>query len=98
MITRVFRAQIHPELKDEFEKKFADISLKIVKTARGNISVDIGKPTRWAPDEYGMISVWESESDLVEFAGDNWNQAHIPEGMEKFIKKCWVHHYRLYAN
>ncbi len=96
MITRIFRAQIYPNLKDEFEKQFADISLNVVRAAKGLVSVEIGKPTPWTPDEYGMISTWENELVLAEFAGENWNQAHIPARMEKFIKQCWIHHYTLY--
>jgi hypothetical protein len=40
-----------------------------------------------------MISEWEDEAGLREFAGDDWTVAHIPEEMEKFVKRCWVHHY-----
>jgi len=85
--------RIDPDLRDEFEPKFADISIKAVKAADGFIAVDIGKPTVWAPDEYVMISRWQNEEALRKFVGDSWNQAYIPTGMEKFVKECWVHHY-----
>ncbi|GMR07962.1 MAG: hypothetical protein BMS9Abin26_0967 [Gammaproteobacteria bacterium] len=93
MIIRIFRVRIDPALRDEFEAKFADISIRAVEAADGFISVEIGKPSVWAPDEYVMISRWQNEEALRKFAGDSWNQAHIPSGMEKFIMKCWVHHY-----
>jgi heme-degrading monooxygenase HmoA len=93
MITRVFRVRIDPGSRSEFEEKFADISVNFVKSSPGLVSVVIGKPTKWAPDEYVMISVWEDESALVDFAGDEWSQAHIPAGMGRFIQECWVHHY-----
>jgi len=94
MITRVFRARINPEHRAEFEAKFSDISIKVVEGREGFVSVEIGKPTRWAPDEYVMISRWEDEEALVKFVGENWNRAHIPQGMEHLIAECWVHHYR----
>lgn len=93
MITRVFRVQINPKLRTEFEEQFSDISVNVVKSSPGLISVDIGKPTKWNPDEYVMISVWKSESVLIQFAGEDWSQPHIPAGMEQFIQQCWVHHY-----
>ena len=40
-----------------------------------------------------MISRWENEEDLIRFAGDSWNEAHIPKGMEKYIEHCSVNHY-----
>jgi len=40
-----------------------------------------------------MISIWRSEHDVAAFAGDDWNRAVIPAGMEKYVAECWVHHY-----
>ena len=93
MISRIFRVKINSELREEFESKFATVSVEAVENQRGFISVDIGKPTKWDPDEYVMISKWKDKQALVDFVGESWNQAHIPEGMEKFVKQCWVHHY-----
>ena len=93
-ITRVFRVKINSELREEFEPLFQSVSVASVSEASGFIEASIGKPTRWAPDEYVMISVWASEQSLIDFVGINWNEAHIPQGMEKFVDTCWVHHYR----
>ncbi len=92
-ITRVFRVQIDTELREEFEEKFADISVSTVQQAAGMISVSILKPTKWSPDEYAMITQWIDEESLKSFAGNNWNRAIIPIGMEKFVEKCSVEHY-----
>lgn len=92
-ITRIFRVQIAPELRQEFEGKFSSVSVHVVNEALGFISVSILKPTKWAPDEYSMISQWENEEVLKAFAGVEWKHAVIPPGMEKFVVECWVHHY-----
>ena len=92
-ITRVFRAEIHSGLLEEFEDKFATVSVHIAGSADGNISVTILRPTQWAPNEYCMITEWENEGSLKKFAGENWNQAVIPEGMEKYVQACSVDHY-----
>jgi quinol monooxygenase YgiN len=92
VITRVFRVKIYPEMRDEFERKFADISVRVVKEAVGFIAVEIYKPTKWQPDEYMMISQWQDEAAVKAFAGENWNQAVIPTGMAQFVEACWVHH------
>ncbi|MBL4867535.1 MAG: antibiotic biosynthesis monooxygenase [Pseudomonadales bacterium] len=93
MITRIFRVKIYPELREEFEPKFSSVSVQAVLTQSGFVSVNIGKPTKWDPDEYVMISQWENEASLVKFVGESWNEAYIPEGMERYVKECWVHHY-----
>lgn len=96
-ITRIFRVRIDVDLRQEFEEKFASISVCAVDRAPGFISVSIFKPSKWAPDEYAMISEWESEEALRAFAGEQWNHAVIPPGMEKFVVECWVHHYESWS-
>ena len=93
MITRIFRVQIKPELRAEFEKDFADVSIAAVKGHAGLVSVEIGKPTQWSPDEYVMISKWRRVDDVEAFAGWEWHRAIIPRGMEHYVVRCWVHHF-----
>ena len=93
MIIRIFRVRIDPSLRSEFESKFASISVDAVSKQEGFVSVTIGKPSQWDPDEYVMVSHWESEEALMLFCGESWSQPHIPEGMEKYVKECSVSHY-----
>ena len=93
MITRIFRVRVHASLHAEFEAKFLSVSVPYVQAAPGLVSVSVGRPTKWVPDEYVMISVWAGEEALEAFAGENWNKAVIPSGMEKYVSECWVHHY-----
>ena len=93
MITRIFRVKVPVQHQPEFEKEFLSVSVPFVRGEKGLVSVSVGKPTRWRPDEYVMVSVWEDEGAVAAFAGENWNRAVIPKGMEKLIAECWVHHY-----
>jgi heme-degrading monooxygenase HmoA len=93
VITRIFRVRVPAGLHAEFEEKFLSVSVPYVQAAKGLVSVSVGRPTQWAPDEYVMISTWESVSSLCAFAGEHWNQAVIPAGMERYVTECWVHHY-----
>jgi quinol monooxygenase YgiN len=97
MFIRVFRVSVHSNLLDEFQAKFADISVRHVRAAAGLVSVSIGKPTRWHPDEFVMVSRWKSEEALIAFAGQEWNKPVIPPGMDKYVRECWVHHYEVYG-
>ena len=49
-ITRVFRVSIKAELREEFEEKFADVSVRKVQGVPGMISVSIHRPTKWSPE------------------------------------------------
>lgn len=93
MIIRIFIATIPKELHKEFETKFIDISVPLVKNHKGLLSLEIAKPTKWNPNEFVMISRWEKVTDLINFAGSNWNEAHIPNGMERYIEQCSVTHH-----
>lgn len=93
MITRIFRVRVSPALHSEFEQKFLSVSVPFVQGQHGLVSVEVGRPTRWEPEEYVMVSVWRSEADVAAFAGDTWNRAVIPHGMERYVSECWVHHY-----
>ncbi|WP_430968952.1 antibiotic biosynthesis monooxygenase family protein [Spongiimicrobium sp. 2-473A-2-J] len=94
MIIRIFRATVHKELHTEFMEKFREISIPLVKTQQGLVALEIGEPTQWHPNEFVMISTWETEQHIRNFVGDQWNEAHIPSGMEKYVVQCWVRHYR----
>ena len=94
MITRVYRVQIKPELRAEFEPLFQTVARGSVADITGCTRVVVGGPTPDTPDEYAMISEWDTAESLTEFAGADWSVAHIPDGMEKFVQTCWVHHFR----
>jgi heme-degrading monooxygenase HmoA len=93
MIIRIFRITIDPEMRGDFERDFASISVDAVKSNQGLISYHIGRPTRWNPDEYAMITVWESERDLAAFAGAEWHKAVIPAAMTRYPRSYAVEHF-----
>lgn len=95
MIIRIFRVEIDPATRSAFEAGFRSLSVDAVARAPGNLSCEIGMPTRWAPNTYSMITRWRDEDALVAFAGPEWNTPVIPAGMEAFGGKLSVEHYRI---
>jgi len=93
MITRVFRVQIHKECIAEFENDYKNVSVPLVKSQKGLVSVETGRPLDNHSNEYIMISHWSDIESLKQFVGESWQEALIPHGMEKYIKQCWIHHY-----
>jgi quinol monooxygenase YgiN len=93
MILRIFRVEIDPSTRSAFEAGFRSLSVDAVRRAPGNLSCEIGMPTRWAPNTYSMISRWQDVDALVAFAGPEWNTPVIPAGVEAFGKKLSVEHF-----
>ncbi|SHG95033.1 antibiotic biosynthesis monooxygenase family protein [Flagellimonas flava] len=93
MIIRVFTAEVPLELHNEFEEKFKAISVPLVNSQHGLLNLEIARPTTWNPKTYLMVSKWATKEDIINFAGQNWNQAHIPAGMEKYIESCTIAHF-----
>ncbi|PWJ13845.1 antibiotic biosynthesis monooxygenase family protein [Jannaschia seohaensis] len=93
MITRVYIVRIVPALREEFEPLFKTVARASVAGCAGCSHVTVGFPSSNAPDDYAMITVWESEDSLCNFAGSDWTVPHIPPGMEKFVDTCWLHHF-----
>lgn len=93
MITRIFRVQIHKEYVADFEKAYEEVSIPLVKSQKGFVSLSTGSPMTKENLEYVMISHWESLEALKKFVGEDWQEALIPKGMEKYVDQCWLHHY-----
>ena len=93
MITRVFRATVPADLQEEFEEKFKEVSVPLVSAQKGLRRVTIGRPMASNPEEFVLISVWEDEGAIAEFVGPDWNEPHIPAGMEHLMIACSVAHY-----
>lgn len=92
-ILRIFRVRIDSAFRQEFEEKFSSTVLYKIKEAPGFISASVYKPTKWNPDEYAMISQWESEAALQAFFGERWNEPAISRGAEEFVVASWLHHF-----
>ncbi len=93
MITRIYRVRINPDLRAEFEPLFQTVAKASIANQVGCVGVTVGGPTPQAPDEYAMITVWRDAATLTAFIGADWSKAHIPDGMERFVVECWVHHF-----
>ena len=93
MIIRIFTAQIHENLKDEFEEKLSSISIPFVEAHKGVIDIKVGRPLDSSTHEFLMISRWENLEDLKRGFGQTWQDPKIPEGMEQYIHTCEVKHF-----
>ena len=94
-IKRIFKVTIEPDKRTEFEKDFSSISVSAINGKEGFLSLEIGRPTKWNPNDYVMISNWKDEEALITFVGEDWNKAVIPKQMEQYVVSCSVEHYHI---
>jgi len=92
-ITRIFKVVIDTRQRAEFEIKFNTLSKQMLENAPGCTNYEVLRPSKWAPDEYAMMSEWQNESALIAFAGEDWNTSVVPISMKKYSKSHSVCHY-----
>jgi heme oxygenase (mycobilin-producing) len=95
MIVRVFRAQVRPGKQAEFEAKVRELSIPLVKSQPGLVAFCSGRPMESSPEEFVMVTIWESLAHLEAFAGEDWNHAVIPEPERPLLVETFVHHYQV---
>ncbi len=92
-IIRVFRAIVKPGMNDEFQSFFLDGALPLVRSQDGLLAVTIGLPSEVSPNEFLMISVWDSLDSLRMFAGVEWSKALIDPREAHLLQETFAHHY-----
>jgi len=85
-VTRIFTVTINAELREEFEVKFNSLSRSMLEDAQGCLKFDVLRPSKWAPDEYAMISEWQDVEALIVFVCEDWNSSVIPSEMKNMRK------------
>lgn len=93
MLTRIYRVQIVPELRAEFELKFQEVASEFIEGRPGLVSCEIARPMAPSPAEYLMITKWNDLDAVIAFAGETWHEPVIPEHMRKYTIESWLHHY-----
>lgn len=97
VIIRVFRACARPGMSETHEQLMREVSMPLVEAQRGLVAFYVGRPIGSNADEYTMVSLWEDLEALRAFAGDDWEQAVIPEPQRPSLYEVNVHHYEVYG-
>lgn len=79
------------------ERMMREISMPLVARQPGMVAFYAGRPVGSNPDEFTMVSRWESQDALRAFAGDDWEQAVIPEPELSNLLEIHVHHYEAFG-
>lgn len=95
MILRVYKVTVPEALHAEFEIKFKAVAATLLADYEGLLAVEIARPSQWKPLEFMMISRWDTVANIRKMAGDNWNEAHIPDHMRKYTLAHSLDHYHL---
>lgn len=93
MILRIFKVEVFPEMRSEFEQDFASISVRTVMSQAGCLSCQLGFPIKEKSDIYVLLTLWRDLESLMAFTGKNFEESFIPAGMGRYINSCFVEHY-----
>lgn len=93
MILRIFKVEIFPEMRSEFERDFASISVRTVMSQAGCLSCQLGFPIKATSNIYVLLTLWRNLESLIAFTGENFEESFIPAGMGRYVKSCFVEHY-----
>ena len=93
MILRVFRARLKPGAREAFGKLVNDVSIPLLRSQAGMVTLHVGRPLPEYPDEFVLVSVWTDLECLKAFAGETWDQPLITPGEAVLIQECTVQHY-----
>ena len=93
MIVRVFRVTVHEDKVAAFQKFLTETAVPHVRQQPGLVSITAGLPREDAPNRFCVVMVWESITALQNFAGDDWQEAHIlPEENDMVISRELEHY------
>lgn len=89
MITRIWYGWTEPEDADEYERLLIDeiVPLLDEKTPAGYHGIEVGR--RELDDEVEFVTAmrFDSWDDVEAFAGENYEEAHVPEEARAVLKR-----------
>jgi heme-degrading monooxygenase HmoA len=97
MLIRVFRARVKPGMGATQERMVRELSMPLMERQPGLIAFYAGRPMGSNQDEFTMVSLWQGLDALRAFAGDDFEQAVIPEPELANLVEVHVHHYEAFG-
>lgn len=93
MILRVFRARLKPGARQAFERLCYDVSIPLMRSQPGLVTLHVGKSLPERPDEFVLVSVWKDLESLIGFVGNTWDHPLILPGEAALVQETTVQHY-----
>src|SRR5437868_15350266 len=97
MIVRVFRAKVWPGQQAEFKAMVEQLSVPLICSQQGLLAYYPGQPMTCGPDEFVMVTVWESLDALKAFAGEDWRSPVISGEEFLLLEAACVDHYEVFG-
>lgn len=99
MIERVWHGWTTPENADEYERLLTEEIVPEIdeKTSAGYEGIRVGRRPLESEVEFITIMRFESLADVEKFAGEDYEQAHVPQKAREVLKR-WdekAQHYEL---
>jgi quinol monooxygenase YgiN len=93
-ILRVFEARAKQGCADALSKKFATISIDVVRNKSGNQGYFFGNSILDESD-FVFVSVWKDLASIRKLFGEEWQSSFLPPGYSELIEECSIKHIAL---
>src|SRR5438105_8157078 len=97
MVVSVFRGRVWPGKQAEFKEKVEQSSVPFLCSQPGLLAYYPGQPMADGPDEFVMVTVWESLDALKAFAGEDWENPVITGEEFLLLEAACVDHYEVFG-
>ena len=96
-VMRLFEAQAKPGRAEALVRKFAKVSVEVVRDQPGNQGYFFGRRIDGETEVVVFASIWKDLRSVKERFGADWQLSYLPEGYADLIDDCSVCHYDLGA-
>ena len=96
-VMRLFEAQAKSGRAEELLRKFAKVSVEVVRDEPGNEGYFFGRRVDGEAEIVVFASIWKDLKAVQDRFGADWQSSYLPEGYSDLIEDCSVRHYDLGA-
>ncbi len=94
-IMRLFEARAKQGCADELARKFATVSVEVVRNKPGNVGYFFGPAVENDNEVFVFVSVWKDLKAVKDRFGADWQSSFLPAGYGDLIDECSVRHFDL---
>jgi heme-degrading monooxygenase HmoA len=97
MITRVFRARVHPGKEADFERFLREVGIPTATAQPGCRAVSAGRNLWSDTPEFFVVTTWDSVDAIRAFAGADWQHAVVAPEEEDLLVGVSTDHFEVLA-
>jgi len=95
MVVRIFKAQVKPEWKKDFENFFRYEAVPFMRVQEGIVNVITGRPLSPDENDFIMITTWENIDFLRKFMDNEWDKDKVVRDEKNMLESSMLQHFEI---